>query len=381
MDPHSSLATLTQYEKLALQAQINLSDGHAHQSPTSNQLEILTKASEHFASPRPPDQVDVEETFLRSFFSLSLNVGIESAMPWMSRTQICYSASLAMEVVANVLRLSGKRRVLVLQPTFDNIPSILTRHGLSVIAVYDEDIANDPTIIATSEVDAVVIVAPNNPTGQSFDRSWFDALARIAEARGVVIVSDFAFRLFDPSMRWNQYDLFDGCGVSYLAIEDLGKIWPTQDLKVGLLIASEDLNDIVDRVHDDFILNASPFTLRLLTKLSNDGPPDAVLQGIREIPRRNRLIVNRALTSVGFLDETRMASISVAWMRLPISGGGGDEVCAMARSKGVHVLPGHLFYFQSKDAGQRYIRLALMRDAAVVTEGCKRLKASASGTD
>jgi aspartate/methionine/tyrosine aminotransferase len=219
-----------------------------------------------------------------------------------------------------------------------------------------------------------VLVAPNNPTGQTFSNSDLVRIVDYCIRAKAILVLDFAFRFFDPSMVWDQYELLDGSGVSYLAIEDLGKIWPTRDLKVGILTSSADLYAETDRVHDDFLLNVSPFTLELLSRFCTAREPALVLADIQALPLHNRRTLVASLAPFGLVDRTSMATLSVAWLQLPANYPDSFEFCALAERHGVHVLPGPLFYFERRALGTHLVRLALMRDPPIVDEGCRRLQ-------
>jgi aspartate/methionine/tyrosine aminotransferase len=242
------------------------------------------------------------------------------------------------------------------------------------VSCLDADIVNYVVSDIESSHDSVVLVAPNNPSGRKFSKDDFKRAIEASNRARATLIVDFAFRLFDPEMRWDQYALLESEGASYLAIEDLGKIWPTQDLKVGLLTASSDLFDATDSVHDDFLLNVSPFTLGLLTQFCVAEEAQAILDQIRMVPLGNRRLLMDALTAFGVQDLTAIDSLSVAWLRLPDGFPDGVAFCQLAGDVGVHILPGSMFFFDSPDKGRRLIRVALMRDPAIVADGVSRLR-------
>jgi hypothetical protein len=74
--------------------------------------------------------------------------------------------------------------------------------------------------------------------------------------------------LFSQDLRsWDQYAVLRESGVSFIAIEDTGKVLPLRDLKIGTCICSADLYEDCARLHNDLLLNVSPFILKLNTEV------------------------------------------------------------------------------------------------------------------
>lgn len=365
-----SSVTLTTYERAALAGYINLSDGHAHQSATERQQRVVQDLPRLFREARLIGPLEAENRFKNTYFKTAIRE--TDAVSLGVRTLPCYSASMAMELVANFLRLRRLNAVLI-EPTFDNIPNILRRHQVGVASVSDRVAADDPAAMFNGDPGAVMIVSPNNPTGTTYSREWWTYVAKKAAETGAIVVADFAFRLFDPLSLWNQYAVLDAAGAAYLGIEDMGKTWPTEDIKLGLLIASSGLYAEVDAIHDDMLLNLSPAVYLFLEEMINCSVAEGFEAHVHSLCRANRAIAADILGPEGFLERTVLASMGVAWMELPEHVPDAREFCERLVDNGVHVLPGSPFFWANADKGRRYIRLAMMRDSALVAEGCRRM--------
>ena len=104
-----------------------------------------------------------------------------------------------------------------------------------------------------------------------------------------------SFALMDGGTRWfDIYDLLESSGVSYLLIEDTGKVWPLQDAKCAILMTSRDIYPAIYDIHTSVLLNVSPFTLNMLTRYLRDSESDG-FASIRNVISTNRAQLGLAL--------------------------------------------------------------------------------------
>src|SRR5262249_57416978 len=83
---------------------------------------------------------------------------------------MCFTASMAFEIVANYLR-QRHLSVTLIEPCFDNLSDIFRRHDIPLRPLSDEwlESPNDAFERALGELrtDAICLVTPNNPTGRT----------------------------------------------------------------------------------------------------------------------------------------------------------------------------------------------------------------------
>lgn len=365
----STTVNLTQYELLAMSSEVNLSDGHARQSPTRSQQRIIDSFADQFArsASRPPETLDTEAQ--RAF----LNALGQYAYPQgAGRVLSCYASSVAMEILARALAGTVDTVALV-HPTFDNIPDILRGFHLNLVPV-EEDVLHRGDLDAGVPRDAgcLFVTTPNNPTGRVLTADRLALAARLCAERDMLLALDTCFRGFDSRAHYDHYAVLRESGCRYVVIEDTGKLWPTQDLKLGLLVSSPHVGLPLQRVHSDILLGVSPFILALVHEFARDAARDGLADLHRHIAA-NRILVREALRTVpavSFPDPDSQVSVE----RVEIAGGDGYKLWAELRERGVEVLPCHQFHWADQNQGAPYLRVALARDRATVSAGVETLR-------
>lgn len=344
---------LTRHERRGLAGGWNLSDGHARQDATSYAA-VLKRLPELFDEGTVETQQAVEGQFESAFFGCA-GQHAYAALP---QPLYNFSCSLAIEVVANYLSANRMSTALI-HPTFDNIADILRRNQVDLMPL-DQDLLTAPELDGGAIAgDALFIVCPNNPTGQSLTRAEFRRVVDLCADRRTLLVLDFSFRFFSDFTSWDQYDVLRQSGVDFIALEDTGKTWPTQDLKVGLTVTSESVHEQMLHINEDLVLNVSPFTLKVLTAcMDHDLASD-------ESSARRTVATNRALLR-GLIADTALepaqpdSVISVEWLSLP-SGWQASAVCAWLADNDIHVLPGMPFFWADPTSGESYLRVSYAR--------------------
>lgn len=350
------MTTLTEYEWRALNGECNLSDGHAHESLVGwmggdiSSLQAVVEEADRISC-----RVAYER-FLDAFFRCA---GQFESQPH-ERVAVHYSASVSIEIVANILRSRSRQlgrpfRVGLVHPTFDNIPSILLRHDVELVPLEEErwNVSDD---VRSREIDGVFLVCPNNPTGVELDRTRFHEVVSACRDLRRLLIVDFSFRWFSGYLDWSQYAYLNESGVDFLAIEDTGKAWPALDLKVGMLAYSSSLRAEVHVVQNDVLLNVSPFVLLLLEYLMRG---EDFIKRLRDLVLVNRCRLRDALDG-SVIEIPDKSTLSVEWLRLPGGWDSFDVAESLARD-GIFVLPGGPFFWANPGLGRQFLRLALLR--------------------
>src|SRR6266536_5685394 len=159
--PGTTQANLTQLEYLALNASLNVADGHARQDLTETQKRIIDDLPTLFAKAagEPLEELErnAQRTFLTTFGQHRFPTGPD-------RVLSCYASSVAMEILARSL-VGSVATVGLVHPTFDNIPDILRGVGLGLAPV-EEDllVGGDLDAGIPPEVQALFVTTPTPPT-------------------------------------------------------------------------------------------------------------------------------------------------------------------------------------------------------------------------
>ena len=348
---------LTQYEHVALVQEFNLADGHAHQHQTPGQKLIIKRLPEIFYEAASKNQRDLEGQFLDSFFKLAHQYGALN----LGTSLCCLSASHAIQIAAQLLE-AKRLRALLVEPTFDNLASILQRANVDLTALDERYLFPAPQIdyIASLGRDALFIVLPNNPTGRIIDEPSFRSLVNFCATTRTVLVVDFCFRFFDEKMLWDQYTIALNAGIDFIFIEDTGKTWPSLDLKTGIITVNPSLYDQTFRIHNDLMLNTSPFILELLRSYTENSDSLGIEKTVTGTAGTNRNYLREKVKTTILKPANLDASVSVEWLKI-LGEYDADEIWTILQDKGVFVLPGTHFYWKNPDLGKKYIRIALMR--------------------
>ncbi|HYC34097.1 MAG TPA: pyridoxal phosphate-dependent aminotransferase [Candidatus Paceibacterota bacterium] len=370
---------ITQHEIEALKHDFNLSDAHTHQSQSSTQKEIVGRLPQLWYEAENTRQYDMEQKFLKNFFRVQ-------KQEWALKNNNCllvYASSIAMVITANYL-MKKNMSVSLMHPCFDNLTDIL-RNMKVPISPLEESWLSDPEKIYVNleknvKTDALFFVDPNNPTGFtlfSYGKKAWSEVIRYAKDYNKLLLMDFCFASFmlpDKDLDvFDLYELLETSGVSYIAYEDTGKTWPLQDTKVAILKTSKDLYEDVFNIHTSYLLNVSPFILNVVTQYILDSEKDnfASVFGLLE---RNRKIATKILQGSILQPIVPITKVSVLWCRIKDSNIKATELKAYLEKSGIHVLPGTYFFWNDKETGDRFIRIALARNTGIFQAGMLNLR-------
>jgi aspartate/methionine/tyrosine aminotransferase len=367
----TGLANLTTMEVAALtdaDGGLNLTDGHARLVLSDSQAAIVARIPEMFALAvkRPFREIETEAhaTFLGA-------IGQHSAPVGTGRILSCYSSTLATDIVARALPYGST--IAVLHPTFDNIADLFITRGLRLVPLSEEALLAQDW--PGPPVSTIVITHPNNPTGLITPEGHMRSLAEHAARHGQIVIVDASFR---GQVRDAQYDTFavlDEAEADWIVIEDTGKLWPTHELKIGMLAYSSRTTLPIEQAFSESLLSASPVVLQLITALARDWT-DGGYERARTLIAEHRAVVKNAIESVGLRLADPDSQISVARVELPEGGPDSAQLYQKMQSRGVHVLPCAPFHWADKAGGLRFIRLSLARPFSAVQSAAKTLAQS-----
>jgi aspartate/methionine/tyrosine aminotransferase len=362
-----AVGNLTELERAALlPGVINLSDGHARQSLSAESGRRAREIFDAYASPGTSDYFGAEQQFL------DFLTGHTRQRYVPGQHFITYSSSLAIGMIAT--HLKRERRTLgLLHPTFDSIPGIMAIKEVPMVPVAEEWFvpACDLDRLESLGVGALMLVAPNNPTGACLDRMAMCGLLDWAARRRVQLIVDLAFRWFDPAAKWDIIAAAEARGADVLTIDDTGKILSLADLKVGVLSASRGLSQRIQEIHDQYTLNVSELTLRLLTALMDPSRDDNEVTRAIQIVQQNRYHLQGAFAMYNHQlgmpwRHPTTPAMSVEWLHLPRN---HAEIVHDCHSRGLEILPGGGFYWSPYAETPPYVRVALMRDPSYFARG------------
>lgn len=373
---------ITQHEIEALKTRFNLADAHTHQSQSPSQQAIVASLPELWYEAENQTQYQSEQEFIEAFYGFH---GQHTALKRRDEIYLVYAASIGMHITATYLR-KHNLRVGLIEPCFDNLHDLM-KHMQVPMSPLDEAVFQDESAIYDNlcqqgaDVDAIVLVDPNNPTGFSLFANGsgaFREVVRYCRDHDKLLVLDLcfaAFMLASGQPRCDVYEILEASGVRYIAMEDTGKTWPLQDAKCSTIMSSRDLNDDLYNLVTSVLLNVSPFVLKLVTRYVQDSGADN-FASVRNILDTNRQLARERLDG-GLLSYCEpQVRTSVAWFRINDPEVTADDLQLYLQQHHIYVLPGKYFYWRHPERGQRFIRLALARRPEVFADAMTAMVAA-----
>ena len=355
--------TLTEIERFGLSALLNLSDGHAnHNAETCFQSDIeafpsIWKRAEGLTVP------EMEKSFKLSFAEVFSLEGLKDQKQF----SICPTASNTIDIFAAWAKAEDKR-VALIEPTFDNLALILRRRGVALDSLPESYIFGDDFYqlhdwLEVNPVDTLFFVNPNNPTGRSIDCVRLKELIELCEPRGITIVIDACFR-FCHLETIDEYSILQNSGVSYVILEDTGKLWPTLDIKASLLCYSEDIAPLMREIYEEIYLCTSNLSLALIESFMNRVQKNGGLASMQQLILERRQYVLKQLAESLLKPEfyNTRTLMSVIWLNISETKMSDLELVKYLNKFSLSILPGRYFYWNDHaNLGHSYVRISLLK--------------------
>ncbi|WP_051560565.1 threonine-phosphate decarboxylase CobD [Marinobacterium jannaschii] len=152
---------------------------------------------------------------------------------------------------SNLLPLAGSQQAIEL------LPRILPRGTVAIpdpgyqehryhwqqaghqLHLYDSRTA-DPQLV---DADYLLVINPNNPSGQAYSRDWLTGLLQKQQMRGGYLIIDEAF--IDPTPEQSLCNLSNQPGL--IILRSLGKFFGLAGIRVGFLIADDLIREHISR--------------------------------------------------------------------------------------------------------------------------------------
>jgi len=362
---------LTEYEYDGLSAKFGLADGHAYHDLDTSQMLIVSRLSSIWRTASLSRQRDVEREFSGTFYSLAGQRSVVES----DNFRICTSASQSIDLACAWLARARKKIALV-EPTFDNLALIIRRWNIPLSPIAEDALFSGSELSRhTRDVDAIFLVNPNNPTGSFLTRPAFEEIVEWCVRENKILVSDFCFRFFSRSFE-DYYQILERSGVSYVAIEDTGKTWPTMDMKASIIAYSASLKAEIEEVFHEIFLGVSAFSIAVLTefvKNTQEAGFDATLWPlVAEHRRQFREAIGGSFLSIDPTAEK--SSLGLEWVRIDDPEFDDMTLTAFLKQAGIACLPGRFFHWSMRNAaGQRNLRFSLLKPGRTIAQGFAQL--------
>jgi aspartate/methionine/tyrosine aminotransferase len=375
-----TIETLTDIEIRGLSSHYSLADGHAYQDIDECYKAIINSLPDCWGEACTRPIPELEFSFKQAYATLAGS----PALTGITQFKICPTASNSIDIVGAFLAELNIKTALI-EPTFDNLALLLKRRSVELVSIYDDllvDAARHDGLgpdVLDENVRALFLVNPNNPTGRVLSEAEFRAIVNYCAHTGTKVILDNSFRLHNRRP-FDDYRLLEESGVSFVCIEDTGKVFPTLDMKGSLLVYSEDNQPLMDRIYNEIFLCTSAFSLVVLEKFLTVTAQVGLHKTVWRTVDTHRQLLRAALDlSILEVDlSARQSSLSVEWLDCSLAGLDDFRVCSQFEQQGITVLPGRMFYWNSHHvpAHQRNLRISLLKPHAKFADAVDRLSMS-----
>ena len=149
-------------------------------------------------------------------------------------------------------------QVLLPTPWYFNHKMSLDMLGIEAVPLRcatEHQLVPDPTVaekLITSKTRAIVLITPNNPTGQEYPPATIDAFYQLCKTRGITLILDETYRDFRQDTSAPVHSVFNDPDWSQTAIHlySFSKAYALAGYRVGALTTSEDFLTEVTKVLD-----------------------------------------------------------------------------------------------------------------------------------
>jgi aspartate/methionine/tyrosine aminotransferase len=373
--------SLTRVEYKGLHGEVSLADGHAFHDLHLDLADVVVNLGSIWKSATARRIPELEAEFGTTFGDAAKSPVLRSYRHY----RICPTASNSIDIAAAWLKAT-ERRVLLIEPTFDNLALILRRRGVPLYRLQDRNLYNSlregtfASLLANSGVDALFLVNPNNPTGITLGQDDLTTIFGECARQQIIVVMDNTFRFFVRNPV-DDYELLVESGATFISIEDTGKTWPTQDMKVSMLCFSRNLMAEMNELYEEIFLCASPFTLSFMSTLIAKTTAIGLEKVLWNLVDRRRSALRAAIAeSMLEVDPVAVDSkLSVEWLRCRDTRLVDSDIVERLGASGVTILPGRPFFWASRyDAANHHnVRVSLLRPEPYFQTAVTRLEDAA----
>jgi aminotransferase len=219
---------------------------------------------------------------------------------------------------------------------------------------------------------AIVICTPANPSGKMFERHELEIIAKIANEKDLLVITDEIYEFF----RYDNKEHISPATISNLkertvTLMGLSKTFSITGWRIGYAVAPVKMAQAITLVNDIYLI-CPPTPLQYGVTKGFQLPND-FYENLRNDFQKKRELICKALSSVGMSPIIPsgsyyvLADISNLGFRTSL-----DAAMELLRQTNVGSVPGSSFY--KGEPGEKLLRFCFAKDDAILSEACERIQ-------
>jgi aspartate/methionine/tyrosine aminotransferase len=287
----------------------------------------------------------------------------------------------AMHVIFNTILhlVEPGEEVIVIDPGYDYYSQIGLFGGVPVrVPAREENLFKvDPAEVEAAispNTKLIILNSPANPTGAVLDEEQLRAIAGLAQAHGLFVLSDEPYEhiLFDRRQHLSIGSL-DGMQPLTISAFTLSKSYAMTGWRVGYVSAPRFIIDEMEKLMEHQVSGVAAVAQRAALAAIT-GPQDCVQQMLGEYERR-RAVVHQGLNEIEGIRCLRPEATFYAFPNITQLGLSSWELAKyLVREHKVALVPGSVFGRN----GEGYLRLSFAASEDALREGLSRIEAGAA---
>ncbi|MCH7230928.1 pyridoxal phosphate-dependent aminotransferase [Glycomyces sp. L485] len=294
-------------------------------------------------------------------------------------SEVLVTAGATEAIAASMLALlEPGDEVIAFEPFYDSYAACIAMAGATRVplTLRAPDFRPDLDALAdavTSRTRLLLLNSPHNPTGMVLTRDELAAIADLAVARDLLVVTDEVYEHLVFDGEHLPLSALPGMGDRTVCISSAGKTFSFTGWKVGWMTAAADLIAAV-RTAKQFLtyVNAGPFQYAIAEALRL---PDAYFAEFCRDLQSKRDLLSAGLAAAGFEVYRPQGTYFITTDVTPLGETDGFAFCrSLPERCGVVAVPNAVFY-DSPESGRTQVRFAFCKRNQVLQEAVDRLGA------
>jgi aminotransferase len=290
---------------------------------------------------------------------------------------VCCGATEGM--IASLLAVTNPGdEVVVFEPFYENYrpDALLCGATTRLVTLHPPDWTFDPEELRrafSTRTKAVILNSPNNPTGRVFTESELRTISELAQEFNTLVITDEIYEhiLYDGTSHRPMATL-PGMRERTILVNSMSKTWSVTGWRVGWVLASPDLTDVIRKVHDFLTVGAaSPLQHAGAAALDL---PDTYYDTLRAEYSARRDLLTGILSSAGLRPFRPQGAYYVLCDISHL--GFTDDVAFVSHlidEAGIAAVPGSSF-FSNPGRGRGIVRFCFCKTQETLIEAGRRLE-------